>query len=234
MRTKTLSAALISTLLTLPASSVLADEAGKKNKREAIATGKGAVLFSSGVIAGAAVGGPLGAFIGAMGGALIGEDLQKGAQDANALEDSEQQLAEFKLELQENEAKIATLQEATAQRLEFQVLFTSGSDKLNHGDTQRLISLANYLNRNPELKVRLEGYADPRGSEENNEELSEDRAKAVVSSLEAQGISSDRISYTAYGAELSTAVPGDYEAYALERRVNIEVFNEQATTVAAH
>ena len=231
MKSKTLAIAFATTLLTAQSGHLFAEN-NKPSKKEKIAAGKGAALFTSGAIAGAAVGGPIGAILGAMGGALIGEDLQQGAQDAEARNRSEQELAAFKLTLQEQEAKIADLEQSSAQTLEFQVLFTTGSDTLNHSDQQRLISLANYLKTNPELSVRLEGYADPRGTDDSNTSLSEERAIAVENALTSLGVERNRISYTAHGASLSLAAPGDYEAYALERRVNIEVLNEEATVAA--
>lgn len=232
MRHKTLSTAIAALLLTFQANGLFADDRAEPSKREQVAAGKGAALFTSGAVAGAIAGGPLGAFIGALGGAFIGEDLQKGARDANALNESQQQLVEFKLELQRNEAKIANLEQAKAQRLAFQVMFTTGSGSLNHNDRQRLISLANYLKTNPELSVHLAGFADPRGSIERNTALSKERAFAVITALLSQGIERERISYTAHGASLSSATPGDYEAYALERRVDIDVVNQEATVAA--
>lgn len=231
MKTKTLSL-VIAVLLTTQSNNLLADDRAELSKREKVASGKGALMFTSGAVAGAIAGGPAGALIGALGGAFIGEDLQKGARDADALDEKQRQLVELKLELQGNEAKIAGLEQAKAQRLEFQVMFTTGSNNLNDNDEQRLISLANYLKRNPELKVRLAGFADPSGSAQRNSVLSEERATAVIAALQLQGIKRQRISYTAHGASLSSATPGDYEAYALERRVDIEVINQEASVAA--
>lgn len=232
MKTKTLSSLVLSSLILAHANISSADDTEKMSKKETVASGKGAALFTSGAVAGAIAGGPVGAIVGAIGGAFIGEDLKKGARDADALEVKQQELAAYEIELTEREQRIANLEQAASQRLEFQVMFTTGKDTLTHNDKQRLDSLATYLEKNPQLKVRLDGHADPRGTNEFNNLLSEDRAMAVITALEAHGIDKNRISFKAHGAGQSTANEGDYEAYALERKVNIEVFAEEASFAA--
>lgn len=63
-------------------------------------------------------------------------------------------------------------------------------------ELERLIKL---LNENPTMKIEISGHTDTRGSAEHNQELSQNRAKAVVDYLIAHGIDSSRLTYAGYG-----------------------------------
>jgi outer membrane protein OmpA-like peptidoglycan-associated protein len=118
-------------------------------------------------------------------------------------------------------ARLQTLQEDVVAKPSFQILFATGSDTLNELDLQRLRAIAAHLERNPDLGVVLDGHADPRGTDEYNNVLSRERAKAVKDALEALGISAGRICYQGHGNRFTTASKGDEDAYRQERRVDI-------------
>ncbi|MBK6953532.1 MAG: OmpA family protein [Crocinitomicaceae bacterium] len=63
-------------------------------------------------------------------------------------------------------------------------------------ELERLIKL---LNENPTMKIEISGHTDTRGSAEHNQELSQNRAKAVVDYLIAHGIDASRLTYAGYG-----------------------------------
>ena len=71
---------------------------------------------------------------------------------------------------------------------------------------------------------------------EYNNVLSDQRALTVQTALEKSGIDSYRIERRAFGADKSQAINGDYEAYAMERRVDIEIYNPMivSSLVQAH
>lgn len=196
-------------------------------------TNKVIAVLSTTVIGGLA-GGPVGAFVGALTGTLAAEheDTEHQQQElTTAINEVEQ----MKTELEVEQARVAEMEKQAAERLEFQVLFSTGSDELSQTDRKRINSVARYLNTHPELKINLEGHADPRGTDEYNYVLSAERVKSVITALEEKGIDRSRVSYTAYGSDLSTAYQGDLEAYALDRRVKIDVVldmqeNSVATT----
>jgi outer membrane protein OmpA-like peptidoglycan-associated protein len=71
----------------------------------------------------------------------------------------------------------------------------------------------------PAITVRLDGYADPRGSDELNLKLSQARADAVRDLLLAAGVPGQALEVNAYGKSQSTAV--DVDGYAFERRVRL-------------
>jgi outer membrane protein OmpA-like peptidoglycan-associated protein len=73
------------------------------------------------------------------------------------------------------------------------------------------------------VKVRVAGYADPRGSEELNAALSERRADAVAAVLAQAGVEPGRIIVEAHGKTDSTSTDGDLDGYAFERRVTVRI-----------
>lgn len=196
---------------------------------------KEATIFSSAVIGGVTAG-PIGALVGAVTASYIGD--QKTLADTRVkLQKNNQDIVLLEKNLVEKSQKLEQMKKAVANKLEFQVLFPTGEDRLTSVDSKRIRSLATYLKNNPELKVRLDGHADPRGTDEYNNVLSEERALSVVTALEEKGISRDRISYLSHGSSKSASFDGNLEAYAMERRVNIEVFapeeNAETTAMAA-
>ena len=71
--------------------------------------------------------------------------------------------------------------------------------------------------------MRLRGFADPRCDDLYNESLSQQRLDSITAIRTANGIEASRISAQAFGDRLSLATEGDLDAYALERRVSIEI-----------
>ena len=63
-----------------------------------------------------------------------------------------------------------------------------------------LHDLAKLMEKNPDLKLRLEGHTSAEGSEAFNKQLSEARAKAAVDFLISRGIAADRLQYEGKGS----------------------------------
>lgn len=80
---------------------------------------------------------------------------------------------------------------------------------------------AQYLIENPDVKIRLEGHADERGSREYNIGLGDRRAQAVRRILLFQGVANDQVSTVSYGEERPAVEGHTEEAYAKNRRVEI-------------
>lgn len=193
---------------------------------------KGAATFYSAAIIGGMAAGPVGFFLGALGGAHLAEKDKAFVATRAQLETTQNNIVMLEAEVQGKQQEIVKLQKSAANRLEFSVRFTTGEDQLSTEDLQRIHSLATYLKDNPKLSIRLDGHADPRGTDEYNNLLSQERALSVVKAFEERGISSDRITWFAHGASLSSAYDGDLEAYAMERKVDIEVYANENTDVA--
>jgi peptidoglycan-associated lipoprotein len=80
---------------------------------------------------------------------------------------------------------------------------------------------AMYLTENADVRVRLEGHADERGTREYNLALGERRANAIRAYLTAQGASSYQIEVISYGEEKPEVDGHGESAWAMNRRVEL-------------
>jgi len=103
--------------------------------------------------------------------------------------------------------------------LQGDVLFRTGSAEIDGETAHDIGVIAGVLAKSPALTVRLDGYADPRGSDELNLKLSQARADAVRDLLLAAGVPEQALEVNAYGKSQSTAQ--DDDGYAFERRVRL-------------
>jgi outer membrane protein OmpA-like peptidoglycan-associated protein len=75
---------------------------------------------------------------------------------------------------------------------------TSSDDPLNRGVMRKVVAT---LTEHPDARVRVRGYADPRGDQAMNQALSEARANSVRAYLISHGVSADRIDMVGRGTE---------------------------------
>lgn len=102
--------------------------------------------------------------------------------------------------------------------------FETGSSDLKAGSEVQLNNLAEILNAYPALKVKLGGYTDNTGNEENNVKLSNLRAQTAKLKLLELGISSDRIEAEGYGSQHPVCEANDTdECKAKNRRIDVRV-----------
>ena len=80
---------------------------------------------------------------------------------------------------------------------------------------------ARYLAEHPNRKVRLEGHADERGSNEYNLALGQRRADGVKNLLMLGGARSEQIETASYGEEKPKATEHDESAWSQNRRTDI-------------
>lgn len=91
-------------------------------------------------------------------------------------------------------------------------------------DTRRALDKAiDYLKKDSNKKLRLEGHCDERGTREYNLALGERRAKAVADYLALNGINRNRMELVSYGEEKPVALGSNEEAWAKNRRVELIV-----------
>jgi len=81
---------------------------------------------------------------------------------------------------------------------------------------------ARYLRSRSDLQVRLEGHTDERGSREYNVGLGDRRAQAVKRMLVLNGVSEDQIRTVSYGEERPAVDESNEEAWAKNRRVELD------------
>ena len=81
------------------------------------------------------------------------------------------------------------------------VFFATNKSSLTTASRATLRKQANYLRKNKNLSVTIEGHADERGTREYNLALGERSANAARDYLMTYGISGKRISVISYGKE---------------------------------
>lgn len=81
---------------------------------------------------------------------------------------------------------------------------------------------ASLLAAYPNLRIRLEGHADERGSREYNVALSERRGYSVLDYMQIKGASSNQMDVIGYGEEIPAAFGHNEAAWSKNRRVEIK------------
>jgi outer membrane protein OmpA-like peptidoglycan-associated protein len=102
------------------------------------------------------------------------------------------------------------------------LLFRTDEHVLSDSTGARLEQLALTLAANPDIQIQLDGYADERGDESYNQELSARRVAHVRDVLVSAGIPAGRISVDAHGE--SAAAEQNADSFALERRVSLTLY----------
>jgi outer membrane protein OmpA-like peptidoglycan-associated protein/polyisoprenoid-binding protein YceI len=103
------------------------------------------------------------------------------------------------------------------------IYFKSGSAELDHASEPLLNSVAEIASRCPAAKIEVTGHTDALGSKEGNRQLSESRARSVVSYLGQRGIPAARVESSGYG-DTRPIGPNDTEANrAKNRRIEFRV-----------
>ncbi|HJR52723.1 MAG TPA: peptidoglycan-associated lipoprotein Pal [Gemmatimonadota bacterium] len=109
----------------------------------------------------------------------------------------------------EEEARLA--REAAYGSIQDMIFFEFDRSDLREDARQTLQAKAEALRQFPDIRVRIEGHADERGTVEYNLALGERRADAARTYLIDLGIDSDRMTTISYGEE-RPAVEGSNEA----------------------
>lgn len=205
-------------------------------------TKQGATFFGA-TAAGVALGGPVGLLGGGLLAAWINTTLDEAAEaetakqeladTRRALQSSEQALARTEADLEDARASSEHYAQLVLDQLQLEMLFKTGEAELTNTGQLRLAALASFLVDNPQIAIRLDGYADPRGNEAYNQQLSLGRVSHVAQLLQDAGVDPARIATFSHGATHSTATQGDLDAYAMERAVKIELTQEGAKGIAA-
>jgi outer membrane protein OmpA-like peptidoglycan-associated protein len=216
--------------------------------------------FITGAVIGGFAAGPIGAVVGAGLGTWLGNRVHRASEakkaeaqvallqkdkaelqtEKSTLLSEKGQLAEVNVALSAKlgdlSQKVETVQSAKADAsqtldgLQGDVLFRTGSAEITPDIAHQIQVLAQAVSKSPELKIRVDGYADPRGTIDTNLKLSQDRANAVRDLLLASGVSEEVLEVNAYGK--SQSIAEDNDGYALERRVRLTLQMEAEPAVA--
>ena len=202
--------------------------------------GAGSKQADLGVVTGLAVGavaaGPVGAVVGAAAGALLGDRYHRQAQSraalATDLEHSETQRAELAASVAQLDGSLGearahgaalAAQLSRTDQLGLDVSFRTDDDAVAAQAMSPLLKLGALAASMPQAQVCVAGYADPRGSEAYNDELSLRRANNVAAVLSSAGVPAERIVIEAHGKSAAGDADGDHDAYAFERRVTVRL-----------
>ena len=99
--------------------------------------------------------------------------------------------------------------------------FATNKSDLTTASRSTLRKQADYLRKNKDLNVVLEGHADERGTREYNLALGQRRAEAVRDYLTLNGINKKRINVKSFGEEKPLVNGSDERSWARNRRAEI-------------
>lgn len=219
-------------------------EPGRASKEETIGIGFGGLV-------GALAGGPVGFFIGAAIGAKTGDEFDSRNDKVDSLNSSlvgsRKRIARLKQsidglngDIAEMGGELQRLQTVARPELldlmqagiEMDLLFRTDEHVLTDTTVDRLRKLAASLASMPDVFVQLDGFADERGDAAYNQQLSVRRVEHVLDLLVANGVASSRIKTVAHGE--SPAADSSVDSYALERKVSLTLYIEDAPSFAAN
>ncbi|MGB1248219.1 MAG: OmpA family protein [Chitinophagales bacterium] len=103
------------------------------------------------------------------------------------------------------------------------VFFDSNSATLKDESKVELKQLFKFLKNNPEMQIEIGGHTDDVGEENDNQILSENRAKAVLDYLVENGIDADRLTSVGYGETVPIVENNSDENRAKNRRTTFKV-----------
>jgi len=113
------------------------------------------------------------------------------------------------------------------------VLFDTGSYTLKTGAREKLAKISGILLAHPGLSLQIEGHTDSVGSDEFNQQLSEQRAASVRDFLVDQGVSESSIKARGLGKTQPVASNDTPEGRQRNRRVELVVNGEEIGTASA-
>jgi peptidoglycan-associated lipoprotein len=106
-----------------------------------------------------------------------------------------------------------------------QVYFAYDQSTLSDIARNTLTTNAALLQTSPELKVRIEGHCDNRGSDEYNLALGERRAQSVQAFLVSLGVAPERLVTISYGEEMPIDTANTEMAWTKNRRAEFKMLN---------
>ena len=101
--------------------------------------------------------------------------------------------------------------------------FRTGSAVLSEASNEQIALIAQILTAFPQVGLTIAGFTDNQGDPGHNKQLSEARAKAVMSSLVRRGVAADRLTASGFGAERPIADNSTASGRARNRRIAIAV-----------
>jgi len=191
-------------------------------------TAKGtAIGAAAGALAGAVIGKAAGnSTTGAIIGAAVG-----GASGAAIGNYMDRQSRELEEDLEG--AKVERVGEGIKITFDSGILFDVNSYQLKEASKENIADLSEILQKYEDTNIMFSGYTDNTGSEEYNQKLSEDRAKAVAEYAAFTGVEGDRMTIIGYGESDPVADNSTATGRQQNRRVEIGIWANDELKEAA-
>lgn len=216
---KTLSRlSIFALILTLPF--IGCDSISKTAKGTAIGAAAGAL---AGAVIGKAAGNTtngaiIGAAVGGASGAAIGNYMDRQSRE---------------LEEDLEGAKVERIGEGIKITFDSGILFDVNSYQLKGASKENIAELSEILQKYEDTNIMFSGYTDNTGSEEYNQKLSEDRAKAVAEYAAFTGVDAERMTIIGYGESDPVADNSTAAGRQQNRRVEIGIWANEKLKEAA-
>ena len=180
--------------------------------------GVGAVIGNQFGDHGTAVGAIIGAAVGGTAGALIGNKMDKQAEELR------------------NDMEGATVErvgEGIKITFDSGLLFGVDQSSLSATAQSNLTELATTLNKYEDTEVLIEGHTDSSGPDEYNMKLSKERAKSVQTFLANKGVKNGRMTTVGYGETQPIADNTTADGMSKNRRVEVAIYANKKMQKAA-
>jgi peptidoglycan-associated lipoprotein len=102
-------------------------------------------------------------------------------------------------------------------------LFDFDQSVIRTSETSKVDKLGQYMKDNPNVEIGIDGYADPRGTTQYNQPLSQRRVDAIKAALVSAGVPSARIQTGAFGETRLKCSEATEACWQRDRRVEVLV-----------
>ena len=109
------------------------------------------------------------------------------------------------------------------------ILFDFDKSDLRANETSKVSDIVTYMQRNPAVKVGIDGHTDPRGTDKYNQALSERRVNVVREALVGAGVSGDKIHTGAFGESRPICANPTEACWQRDRRVEVLMTTDSAS-----
>jgi peptidoglycan-associated lipoprotein len=137
--------------------------------------------------------------------------------EIRAAREAEEKAAQERMEQEDRRKEEALVRQEMQDFESDHIYFDFDKSELTAEARAILVKKAEYLKRNPEYAVRIEGNCDERGTNEYNLALGERRAHAALNFLATLGVSENRMSTISYGEEKPLDSGSSEDAWAKNR-----------------
>src|SRR5689334_17460154 len=107
--------------------------------------------------------------------------------------------------------------------------FDTDKSDIRSNEMSKITEIAAYMRQNLSATVGIDGHADPRGTDEHNQALSERRVATVRDALANAGVQRDRIKMGAFGEQKLQCSESNAACWQRDRRVEVLIGTDTAS-----